>query len=66
MRFIIDRFEGDFAVIESIKGEMINIPKTIVPREATEGDVLNITVDRDASEEREHRIKEKFNRLLSR
>lgn len=66
MRYIIDRFEEEIAVIESVEGEIINIPKSIVPMEASEGDVLIISIDKDKSEEREHRIKEKFNRLLSR
>lgn len=65
MRFIIDRFEGAFVVVESMEGKVINIPKEIVPEEATEGDVLIISLDKDESEERELRIKEKYNRLLS-
>lgn len=65
MRFIIDRFEEEFAVVESIEGKMINIPKDIIPSEAREGDVLVISLDKDERLERELRIKEKFNRLLS-
>lgn len=66
MRFTIDRFEGDYVIIQSLEGKMIEIPKTIVPEEAVEGNVLNITIDKEESEEREIMIKEKFNRLLSR
>lgn len=65
MRFIIDRFEGDFAIIQSVEGEVIEIPRKIVPQEGKEGDVLVISIDKDETEERELRIKEKFNRLLS-
>lgn len=65
MRFTIDRFEGDYAIIQSFEGKMIEIPKSIVPDEAVEGNVLNITIDKKESEEREIMIKEKFNRLLS-
>lgn len=65
MRFIIDRFEEEFAIVQSIEGNMINIPKDIVPAGAKEGDVIVVSLDKDESEEREIRIKEKFNRLLS-
>lgn len=65
MRFIIDRFEEELAVVQSIEGKMINIPKDIVPSEAHEGDVIVVSLDKDESVEREIRIKEKFNRLLS-
>lgn len=65
MRFVIDRFEGENVVIESLEGQMIDIPNTIVPNGAREGDVLIISIDKDEREEKEIRIKEKFNRLLS-
>ncbi|MCY6354309.1 DUF3006 domain-containing protein [Clostridium sp. ZS2-4] len=39
----IDRFEGKYAVIELDEGTMINIEADILPKEAKEGDVLNIT-----------------------
>lgn len=38
---IIDRFEGDFAVVEdSDKGKMINIHKDFIEENAREGDVI--------------------------
>ncbi len=39
----IDRFEGKYAVIEFDEGTIINIEADILPKEAKEGDVLNIT-----------------------
>lgn len=39
---IIDRFEGEFAVIELENKKIINIEKNKIPAEATAGDVLNI------------------------
>ena len=36
---ILDRFEGEFAVIEE-DGVIKNIPKALVDKEATEGSVL--------------------------
>ena len=66
MRFVIDRFEDQLVVVESVEGELINIPRAIVPIEARESDVLIISIDKEKTEEKEIRIKEKFNRLLSR
>ena len=38
--FIIDRIEGDFAVIESNDGTMVNIPKNKIIGDFKEGDIL--------------------------
>ncbi len=42
MRVIIDRFEGDYAVCEKEDREMIDIKRDCLPKEAKEGDVLDI------------------------
>ena len=39
MRAVIDRFEGEFAVMEFADGYK-NIPRQMLPYEAREGDVL--------------------------
>ncbi|MGI6357917.1 MAG: DUF3006 domain-containing protein [Bacillota bacterium] len=57
---IIDRFEGEFAVCER-DGEMINIPRHLIPGGAQEGDVLQETpdgyvVDEEATAVRRKRI----------
>jgi hypothetical protein len=54
-RFIIDRFEGEFAVVELPDRTMVNIPKILVPG-AKEGDVLNITIDSEATDDRKNKI----------
>ena len=38
---IIDRFEGELAVVE-FDDEMKDIPKSKIPKEANVGDVLNL------------------------
>jgi len=62
MRGVIDRFEGDFAVVELENGEMRNIKKELVPAEAKEGDVLKIveeiTIDYEETEKRRKKIEE--------
>ncbi|MDS1029120.1 DUF3006 domain-containing protein [Bacillota bacterium LX-D] len=44
--FIIDRFEGDFAIISSGK-ENFNLPKMLLPKDSKEGDVLQIIISID-------------------
>ncbi|MCI9625308.1 MAG: DUF3006 domain-containing protein [Clostridia bacterium] len=62
--YIIDRFEGDIAVVEADE-TMMNIPRAQLPSEAQEGDVLQkngevYVVDHAATEKR----KEEINRLM--
>lgn len=38
--YIIDRIEGDYLVLESPNGEMIDVKKEMVDGEAKEGDCL--------------------------
>lgn len=38
--YIIDRFEGDFAVLERNDRTTINVPKDQLPAESKEGDVI--------------------------
>ena len=53
MKVTIDRFEGDFAVVEKPDRTMMNIRRNKIPADAKEGDVLTIegdTIRVDASE----------------
>jgi len=41
MKYIIDRFEGDFAVCENRETrEMLDLNKALLPSEAKEGDLI--------------------------
>lgn len=40
MRYIIDRFEGDTAVLEGENKEFLNVPKSILPENSNESDCL--------------------------
>lgn len=64
MKFVIDRFEGEFAIVELENKEIIEIPRSIIPTEAREGDVLTISIDENETEDRKKRIKEKFENLF--
>ena len=52
--YIIDRFEGDWAVIE-MNRQIVNLPKSLLPSDAKEGDVIeiHIKVDVEMTEERQ-------------
>ena len=68
MRGIVDRFEGEFIVVELENEEMINIEKSRAPL-AKEGDILIIereliTVDEKETARRKEKIEEKFNGLF--
>ena len=64
MNFIIDRFEGDFAVVELSDGTFENLPRTLLPESAKEGDCINISIDENTTAESEKRIKSKMDRLF--
>lgn len=49
MQCIIDRFEGDYAIIEYY-GQVLNLPKVFLPVEVHEGDVLDVIIMLDDSE----------------
>lgn len=40
---VIDRFEGDWAVIE-YQRKTFNLPRGLIPPEAVEGDVITVSV----------------------
>ena len=52
---IIDRFEGDFAVVES-GTVLINIPIKDIPASAKERDAIKIVLDDKGTKEREKKI----------
>ncbi len=56
MKIIIDRFEGEYAVVEMEDKTMVNIPRILL-KGAKEGDVVSIEVDKEGTVEREKRIK---------
>ncbi|TDX45519.1 DUF3006 domain-containing protein [Orenia marismortui] len=55
---IIDRFEGNMAVIE-VQEQSFSIPKNSLPATAKEGDVIKIIVDKETTTQ----LKEDINKL---
>lgn len=66
MQLIVDRFEGEWAVCEYGDGKMLELPRTVLPKDVRDGDVLLITVDRKATIEREAYADELRNRMFRR
>lgn len=61
MKVTIDRFEGDFAVVELPDGSYADLPKIFVP-EAAEGDFVNIEAEKgtDRAERNRNRLRGLF------
>jgi len=45
MKYIIDRFEDNYALLEQTDGEIVEILRSQIPVEAKEGDVLTKSND---------------------
>ena len=60
---VIDRFEGEFAVVETENG-FINILKKDIPDGAREGDMLVLVIDKNETEKRKNRIEGMMNSLF--
>ncbi len=63
--FVIDRFEGDWAIIE-FNQKIFNIPKVVLPPGVREGDVItiNISIDKETTDKRKRDIKELADELF--
>ena len=55
MKVIIDRFEGEYAIVEIEVGNFVNIPKILLPN-AKEGDVVKIEIDKNETELKRKKI----------
>jgi hypothetical protein len=61
MQCIVDRFEGDYAVIEYYD-KMLNLPKVFLPMEIREGDVLDVIILLDYNET--NKLKSEISELM--
>lgn len=64
---IIDRFEGDWAILELPDKTTFNFPRSFLPKGAKEGDVLkfDISIDKEATKERREHMKNLLDELKS-
>ncbi|MDE7093464.1 MAG: DUF3006 domain-containing protein [Oscillospiraceae bacterium] len=68
MKYIIDRFEGDFAILE-LELELIQVLKNTLPENSTEGDLLEWTESGwklcpDETKSRKQELIERRHRML--
>lgn len=63
MEVIVDRIEGDYAIVEIEKGNMSNLPLDLVPN-VKEGDIVTITINKDKTEDRKKNIEELMNSVF--
>lgn len=63
MKVIVDRFEGDYAVVEIAIGKFVNIPRVLVP-DAKEGDIIKIEIEKEETEEIKKYIKDLMNNVF--
>jgi len=64
MKVTIDRFEGEFAVVEMQNGEFANMPKLLLPPGSKEGDIISIELEQDDTETRRAEIERKMDKLF--
>lgn len=63
MYITIDRFEGDFAAVETESGKIYNIPRALVP-DAAEGDVVEISVNKAQTKKQLDEVQELVDELF--
>jgi len=63
MDLIIDRFEGEYAIVELPDKTFVNISKKALPVEAKEGDIITITVNKRETANRKNKIQKLANDL---
>lgn len=61
--YIIDRFEGDLAILERKDRSTFKVPRTKLPKSAKEGGIVTISweIDERATKERKNNIEEIMN-----
>lgn len=64
MRMIVDRFEGELAIIELENGEFIDLPKKVLPNNANEGSVINIICDDEETQQLKVTAKKKMQSIF--
>ena len=70
MRYFIDRFEGDTAVLEDENKEFLNVPKSILPENSNESDCLvfkdgKYIIDEETTKELKEEISDLMDELFN-
>lgn len=57
MKVTIDRFEGDYAIVELDDKRTVDMLKILIPEEAKEGDIIEIKINIEDTKERKKNMK---------
>lgn len=63
MKVIINRFEGNYAIVEISEGVFEKIPKVLLPN-SKENDIVNITILQDETLNRKEKIANLINNVF--
>lgn len=63
MRVILDRYEGDYAVVELESGELVNMPRMLAMN-AEEGDIIELRILEKETDERKAYIQNLADQLF--
>lgn len=64
LKVVIDRFEGEYALVEDENKNIINMPKCLLPENAKEGSVIKIELDEDETKRRNKDVKSLFDSIF--
>ncbi|AUG56419.1 DUF3006 domain-containing protein [Acetivibrio saccincola] len=63
MKVVIDRFEGNYAVVELEDKRVCSMPVELLPKGAKEGSVIRIELDTEETDKRKERIQKLMDKL---
>ena len=63
MQVTVDRIEEDYIVLELEDGNIIDVPKELIPG-AKEGDIVDIYINKDEREKKAEEVKKLMDDLL--
>lgn len=63
MQVIIDRFEGDYAVVELPDGTFVDMPRILL-EDANEQDIIDITINTNETKTRRNKMDNLMNSLF--
>lgn len=64
VKWTVDRFEGDYAIVELEDQSTADIPVKALPQNMKEGDIIILSVDRKETQQRKNEIDSLANRLF--
>ena len=63
MKVVLDRFEGDYGIVELPDKSFVEIPKVLISN-AKEGDIITIDIDNEESDKQKKEIEALMNELF--